>query len=182
VVRPHTRRPRSSRHRLARTSTLPIPASFSHPLPRPATWFSPSSSLPAARSTADMATIPTRTSLASPMAQRSPPAPARVSSTSSVPPQNSGPLHYLTEHRSSISPTLRLSPRGFTSDPAVSWLKQVILLPLRLALRFPFRLTFFRHWLGVFHSFNRENGWRHRARIFIRIPRGPGDQGSVRCF
>jgi hypothetical protein len=42
--------------------------------------------------------------------------------------------------------------------------------PARLALRFPFRPTFFRHWLGVFHSFNSENGWRHRTHIFVRIP------------
>jgi len=41
---------------------------------------------------------------------------------------------------------------------------------------------FFRHWLGVVHSFNRENGRHHRARIFIRIPRGAGDQGCVRRF
>src|SRR5258708_32697970 len=88
--------------------------------PRPATWSTPSSSLPATRSTADTATIPTRTSLASPTAQRSPLAPAEVSSISSVLPQNYGPSHYLTEHRSSISPTLRLSHRGFTSDRAAS--------------------------------------------------------------
>ena len=30
--------------------------------------------------------------------------------------------------------------------------------------------TFLRHWFGVFHSFNRENGRCHRTRILIRIP------------
>ncbi len=42
--------------------------------------------------------------------------------------------------------------------------------PAPLAFRISIPTLFFRHWLGVFHSFNRENGWRHWTRLFVRIP------------